>query len=327
MECNISGIQEKGIFTISLDTELAWGAVDKPETLNANMKYYEKTREVIDRLLLIFRQYNISATWAVVGHLFLESCELNNGKKHPENPRSSYPWYKKDWFAADPCTSLEQDPFWYGSDIVDKILSCSVPQEIGCHSFSHVLFGDENTKRKTVKAELEVCQKLAGELGLQLKSFVFPRNMEGYLDELNEAGFTSFRGSAPLWYNSLPVILQKFCHIIDQFFSFSPPVVMPEGKEGLVNIPSSMLYLSMNGFRKYIPLSSRVKKACKGLRRAVREKKIFHLWFHPFNLATAQGKLLCGLEEILKEANVLREMGQLEIKTMGEIANDYINGL
>ncbi len=311
---------EKGIFTISLDTELAWGANDKPDVLKSNVKYYEKTRDVIDRLLILFKQYEIPATWAVVGHLFLEQCQLNGGEKHPEIPRSSYPWYRKDWFSADPCTDLDQDPYWYGKDIVDKIISCPVPQEIGCHSFSHILFGDENTKRETVKAELEFSQKLAKELNLELKSFVFPRNIEGYFDELKKAGFRVFRGSEPMWYRRYSSKVQKVFHITDQFFSFTPPVIIPEEKEGLINIQGSMLYLSMDGFRKYIPVKARVKKARKGLKKAAKEKKIFHLWFHPFKLATAPEKLLPGFEKILKEANVMRENGLLEIKTMSDIA-------
>ena len=319
----ISSQLEKGIFTISLDTELAWGMVDKPEALKANMKYYERTRDVIDQLLLLFKKYEISATWAFVGHLFLETCSLIGGQKHPEIPRSNYPWYRDDWFAADPCTNFERDPSWYGSDIIDSLLSCSVKQEVGCHSFSHILFGDQNTKRETVRAELGACQKMAKELGLNLKSFVFPRNMEGYLDELKAAGFTAFRGSDPLWYKGLPAKLKKVSHIADQAFSLSPPVVMPEVRESLVNIPGSMLYLSMDGFRRYIPVNSRIKKARKGLHRAVKEKMIFHLWLHPFNLATAPEKLLPGFEEILKEADALRNKGVLEIKTMNDIAREY----
>lgn len=320
---NIFGLLEKGIFTISLDTELAWGVVDKPGTLKLSLIYYEKTRDVIDELLVLFKRYEVSATWAVVGHLFLDTCKPVNGQKHPEIPRSYYPWYKSDWFAADPCTNLNQDPFWYGMDIVNKIYSCPVVQEIGCHSFSHILFGDKNTGRETVKSELETCKGLANKLGIDLKSFVFPRNQEGYLDELKKAGFLTFRGSEPLWYRRFPRKVQKVCHIVDQLFSIPPPVIVPKEKEGLVAIPGSMLYLSMNGFRKYIPLNARIKKACKGLKKAAKEKKVFHLWFHPYNLATAPEILLQGFEKILKEANTLREKGYLEIKTMCEIAQKY----
>jgi peptidoglycan/xylan/chitin deacetylase (PgdA/CDA1 family) len=314
---------EKGIFTISLDTELAWGVVDKPKYLKSNLKYYEKTREVIEKLFVLFTQYEVSATWAVVGHLFLDTCKPVNGQKHPEILRSNYPRYKNDWFAADPCTNFNQDPFWYGRDIVHKIRSCPVIQEIGCHSFSHLIFGDKNTRRETVQSELEACQGLANTLGIKLRSFVFPRNLEGYLDELKKAGFLTFRGSEPLWYRSFPRKVQKVCHMVDQLLSFSPPVIVPKEKEGLVVIPGSMLYLSMDGFRKYIPLKARIKKAGKGLQKAVKEKKIFHLWFHPYDLATAPEKLLQGFEEILKEAASLREKGCLEIRTMCEIAQKY----
>ena len=82
-----------------------------------------------------------------------------------------------------------------------------------------------------------------------------------------------------------------------------------------------MFYLQINGLRGLIPISSRIHKAKKGIKKAIRNKKIFHLWFHPFNIATDQEKLLCGLEEIFKEVYLSLENGELETKSMGEVAD------
>ena len=46
-----------------------------------------------------------------------------------------------------------------------------------------------------------------------------------------------------------------------------------------------MLYLSCAGIRKFIPISSHYPKA-KGINRAIKRGEVFHLWFHPFNLAS-----------------------------------------
>jgi hypothetical protein len=265
------------------------------------------------------KKYDISATWAIVGHLFLDECKIENNVKHSNIPRSQYSWYEMDWFAADPCTNLEKDPIWYGKDIVDKIINCSVYQEIACHSFSHILFGDKHSKRETVQADLRQCIDAAKLKEIEMESFVFPRNSIGYIDELANHGFKCFRGLDPVWYENFPSKTRKVCHIIDQLFSFTPPVSLAIEEQGLLNVPGSMIYLSRDGFRKYIPIKSRVKKAKKGIHKAATEKKIFHLWFHPFNIATDPENLLNGLEEIIKEVDALRKKGELSVKTMGQI--------
>lgn len=311
----------KGVFTLSLDVELCWGVVDKPDQLKKNMTYYKEARDCIEKILQLLEKYNISATWAVVGHLFRQECISKDGQKHMDIPRSIYPWYDKDWFDESPCTCHREAPLWYGRDIVEKIMGCAARQEIACHSFSHIPYGDKNTKREALQADLTNCIDEAGKLDLKLRSFVFPRNTAGYIDELRSFGFEAYRGIEPSWYSKFPKRLKKICHIIDQFLVISPSVSLPEYDHGLVNIPASMFYLPMNGFRGLIPLSFRVMKARKGIRRAIRDKKLFHLWFHPFNIATNKEKLLYGLEEIFKLAQASRENGKLQIKSMDEIVD------
>lgn len=63
--------QMKGTFVLSLDTELAWGTFDLGGAKRYR-RHFEVTRERIEKLLNILEQYNISATWAFVGHLLLE---------------------------------------------------------------------------------------------------------------------------------------------------------------------------------------------------------------------------------------------------------------
>ena len=311
----------KGVFVLSLDTELCWGVVDKPEQLKNNLKYYEQARNCIEKILILLEKYNISATWAIVGHLFLQECNSTEGQRHLDIPRSVYTWYAKDWFNEFPCTNDKEDPLWYGQDIIKKIINCKVYQEIGCHSFAHIPYGDKNTKSDTVKADLSNCVYEAEKLGLKLRSFVFPRNDVGFIDELKNFGFIAYRGTESSWYKSFPKKIRKVCHIIDQFLAITPPVSAPGCDKGLYNISASMFYLPMNGFRRLIPISFRIHKAKKGIKKAINDKKVFHLWFHPFNIATNQEKLLYGLEEIFKEVDLNRKNGELETKSMGEVAD------
>ena len=313
---------KKGLFTISLDTELAWGAVDKPESYKRNKKYYFQTRDVIDRILNLFEKYHISGTWAIVGHLFLESCQQDEGVKHSNIIRSSTAWYKRDWFEQDPCSNIYESPEWYGKDIVDKIRDSSVYQEIGSHSFSHMIFNNPLLSQETVRSELSEMIQVAGNEGITIDSFVFPRNAEGYYEELVKIGIKVFRGIDQVWYNHMAGYKRKFFHIVDDCLCLSPPVYEAKFSHGMMNIPGSMLYLSRDGFRKLIPIKLRIIKAKKGIDRAIKEGKIFHLWFHPFNIASDSESLLFGLEEILKYVAEQVENKKLTVKTLSQIFDE-----
>lgn len=89
----------KPTFIISLDTELIWGYTAYPsnEVISLMINDDKKVRGCIDILLNLFQKHNIPATWAVVGHLFLDHCECEDGIPHKEMPR-----FKEDWYSADP---------------------------------------------------------------------------------------------------------------------------------------------------------------------------------------------------------------------------------
>jgi len=60
-------------FVLRPDTELVWGSLDHttPEEFAAR---YPDVRGIIGELITMLGHYEISATWAIVGHLLLGSC-------------------------------------------------------------------------------------------------------------------------------------------------------------------------------------------------------------------------------------------------------------
>jgi hypothetical protein len=60
-----------------------------------------------------------------------------------------------------------------------------------------------------------------------------------------------------------------------------------------------------------------------GLDRAIKEKKVFQIWLHPWNLLSYP-RLKGDLEKMLKYVTKRRDEGKLEIMTMGELAK-YLN--
>jgi hypothetical protein len=310
-----------GTFALTFDTELIWGSFDSM-TPAVFERRFPDVRGTIERILALLARYEVAATWAVVGHLFLRECRRGDaGLAHPELVRPQQRWRPGDWYAADPCSDRQRDPLWYGDDILDLLQGARGGHEIGCHSFGHALYGDPHLTRAAVDADLEACLARAAERGLTLRSFVFPRNVEGHHEALRAHGFRAYRGADPAWFARLPSVLARGGHLVDQTLGLPPPVRKPsETLPGLWNIPGSALLLHRTGPRRVIPMAARLRKARAGLERAASSGGVFHLWTHPFNLAADRTFMLATLEGILQHARAIRDRGGIRIETMAEIA-------
>jgi peptidoglycan/xylan/chitin deacetylase (PgdA/CDA1 family) len=322
-ESSVASGPRKGVFTLSLDLELLWGTVDLHGPERFRRACEVERQVVIDRLLGLLDEHGISATWCILGHLFLSECRRSGGVAHPEVVRPRHRWVRGDWLQHDPCSDESRAPLFYGRSLVEKIRACRTPQEIGSHSFSHAIFSDEGCSREAAASELSATRHAAREIGLELRSFAFPRNGIGHLDLLPQFGIRSYRGPAPRWYERRepPPTFHRLARLWAVVAASPPPVVTPEPSgAGLTNVPASMIYLPMHGLRRHIGVSRRVLRAQKGLAAAVRSGRVFHLWFHPTNLADEPEAMFRGLREILATVQRLVREGGLRVATMGELA-------
>jgi hypothetical protein len=311
-----------GTIVLSLDTELAWGSFDKRFGLELVRAATWENREGIPRLLELLCRHRISATWAFVGHATLEHCS-----GHPELEPVNYDWYPGDWFQHDPASDEWRHPEWYARSCFLKVLRAPYPQEIGFHSFSHVIFGNPRTPRKRAIQEFAACQRIAREFGIQGDAFVFPRNRAGFLDELREAGFCTFRAPDMARLHTRSGAASKVLGVLADFFALTPLASAPYLDHGLVALPGSLMLRAMDGWRRLIPLRSRRARIVKGIDRCIREGAIFHLWLHPINLYYQQQAIFELLEECLRRVSLLRDRGNLCVATMGEVAQKYRTSL
>jgi hypothetical protein len=192
---------KKAVCLISADFEMAWAFryLGTNDTTRDPVTMGMQTRTNVPQILEYCDKYKIPITWATVGHLFLEFCRPEKGTLHPEIPRPNYytnPYWaydRGDWFDNDPGTDFLRDPAWYAPDLIREIRSRSTQHEIGCHTFSHIDASEQNCSREVFVAEIERCKALAKTENIDLKSFVHPGHRLGYIDELKNHGFTSFR--------------------------------------------------------------------------------------------------------------------------------------
>lgn len=313
-----------GKFIISFDTELSWGMFDvSNESFIFNEDFGEKMRYIINKLLGLLKKYKISATWAIVGHLFLDECKKIDGIKHPDLKHPNHPWFP-DWYKYDPATNIHQDSSWYGIDIVEMIKSTTPKQDIGCHSFSHCVFNEKGVGKEVIKSEIEKCMKLAQKSDIKLESFVFPRNGVAYTDLLADNEFKIYRDVTITKYDNFNSFIKRIGMVLDDLFALKPICSDIKKENKILKNNGSMLWRSRESWRKLIPLRNRVIRAKKGIDNAIDEDEIFHLWTHPLNFYFETDKMLKSFERVLKYAAQKKDGGKLIIENMSSMAQKYI---
>jgi len=293
---------DKGVFTISLDTELAWGMFDK-KNVEQFEEAYRNTPEVIDRLCDLFDEYEIPATWAVVSHL-LEDCNGDHGNRTPPN----FKWVD-DWFGELPCESGMDEDLWYAPWLIDRIQNCETEQEIGLHGATHMQLGADGCSRQHAEEEVEAAVETLRAFGVEPETFVFPRNDIGHVDVLHEHEIRVYRGIDARWYerSSVPNAVKPVLRFADEVARGTPPVVRPVERNGIIEIPGSQVFRPSHGGWQYPPGRSSVVRAKKGVKAAARKRGVFHLWFHPFNFGHNIDTDIGRLEEVLSFVQELVE--------------------
>lgn len=309
LTCRLPG-ENCGAFVISLDFELAWGTRGRPAASKVG-PYLDGARSAITRMLELFEEFEVSATWATVGALLM--AQPGAQRRHRMISASRF----EDIPAGDHLSA----PDWYAGDILDQILSCSVPQEIGCHTLTHLYVNTKPEGRQELADELDLFLELFEELRLpRPRSFVFPKAYQAHFDLLAERDFYAYRGPEDRWYESLPGTLPAAgIRLADSVAGLTPRVRRCEHhSRNLWMIPASQFYSPFMGVGRYVPLQSRVRKAVSGLNHAAKHGGVYHLWTHPFNMGYRTEELMFGFRQILGHAAKLRNDGRLEIRTMAE---------
>lgn len=300
-----------GTVVISADAELGWGfhdLRDRPEERLAN------ARDGWRRFAELCEQYQIPATWAVVGHLFLDECD----GRHTDHPAPSS-WFDHEGGADRMARSLR-----FADGLIDRIRTADADHEIGLHTFSHVELGASETTARLADAELSAAVDAAREWGVEPRprSFIFPRNNVGNLQVLADHGITCYRGTTPTdrptdGYGGAGRLLRA------ALGSDGPPLVKPrQDSLGLVDLPASLFLYSFEGLARSVaePLLGDpiAVLARRGIEGAAASDGTFHMWLHPNNLVTPRD--VARMEAIFEHLARVRARTDLRVRTMGEVA-------
>ncbi|WP_424020065.1 polysaccharide deacetylase family protein (plasmid) [Halorientalis pallida] len=299
-----------GTVVLSVDAELGWGFHDFAEPPRDRLT---SARRGWRTLLDLCDEYRVPATWAVVGHLFLDECAGHHAD-HPAPP---------GWFDHERGDDRMPPSLRFGDGLIDRIEAADADHEIGLHTFSHVELGADGTTARLADAELSAAVEAAREWGLDRRprSFVFPRNNVGNLQALADHGITCYRGQAPTaradGYGAVGRLLRAAVG------TTAPPLVEPrQDSLGLVDLPASLFLFSVEGPARSLaeavvgdPVAILARR---GIDEAAATDGVFHMWLHPNNLVTPRD--VARMEAIFEHLARVRARSDLRVRTMGQVA-------
>jgi peptidoglycan/xylan/chitin deacetylase (PgdA/CDA1 family) len=325
----------KGAFVISLDFELYWGVRDS-KSIDAYKEHILGVKEVIPSLLQLFKEFNIHATFAIVGLLTFE--DKTTLIQHMPNGISTF---TNDAYTISTAylntlgNTEAEDPFHFGYSLLKQI-QATEQHEIASHTFTHYYTLEEGATLDYFKADIEAYKTRATELGIELNTIIFPRNQfnDSYLTICKDASFQGYRGTEKNWmYRPISrkneTLLRRLSRLADAYINISGMNSYNwstlKDTSGLYNISSSRFlrpYSRKLRFFEYL----RLKRIKNAMTHAAMNEEVFHLWWHPHNFGKDLKQNIAFLRSILEHQHTLQKIYGFESRTMKKcysIINSY----
>ena len=315
-----------GILVLSLDFELQWGVRDVVPLNTRQKERLLSARRLIPRILDLFEEFSIHATWATVGLLLAQTKE-----EVQEFLPCLMPGYNNRALNAysEPLGSdEEEDPFHFAPSLVANI-SKRAGQEIGSHSFSHYYCLEPGQSAEEFESDLASAVAIMRKSGYETQSYVFPRNEvnEGYLPVLDRAGILCYRSTEAVsskrarpfdqqrrWSDRLARLADCYVDIHGSQISRATTSKWPTA------LPASR-YLRPYCGKMSVLESLRLSRITEAMESAATEGKVFHLWWHPEDFALHPEQNLQFLRAVLSHYKNCRERFGMATMSMHEVAS------
>ena len=311
-----------GTLIVSLDFELFWGMLDC-----CGLEDYQQNvlggRAAIPRLLQLFQEYGIHATWAAVGFLFAE----NYGELSAYFPKEK-PTYSKA--GLDPYEEFskiganeQEAPCFYAPSLI-RLVSETPGQEIGSHTFCHYYCREKGQTVEQFAADMKAAKAIAAKHGYDLTSVILPRNQcePEYTQVLRECGFTAYRDEENDWIHEKIKFrpLLRLLRLADVYFPLTGQGgYVPKNENGIWNLTGSRMYKPIFKPLRFLE-GVKIKRIKRQMLHAAKHGLTFHLWWHPHNIGVMTEEHLNQLEEIFRYYAELKEKYGMQSRNMREAA-------
>ena len=320
--------KKPGAFVISLDFELYWGMFDKV-TIEQYGPNILGVRDALPKMLALFEQYGLHATWATVGmlaHSNKHELEQSLPFDRPQYERPKLSSYKhlENGHVGE---TEEDDPYHFGASLIEQILKAP-NQELASHTFSHYYAQEAGQTIDTFREDIRASKKVLEKFGVTPMSLVFPRNQfnDEYLAVVREEGLSSFRGNENHYlYFARPENEQSLkirgLRLLDHYLPLSGAHTypFPAVAEKPYNLASSRF------LRPYHPKLAfldwlRILRVTRAMTKAAKRGEVFHLWWHPHNFGKYTKENLAVLERIARHFQKLQKKYGMQAMTMQEVS-------
>ena len=316
----------RGALVISLDFELHWGVRDVYPAESVYTRNLLGAREAIPRILSLFEEFEVSATWATVGFLFAEHrdelLEVAPQLRPSYQRRELNPYYEAiGWNETD-------DPLHFAPSLIRRIAT-TPRQEIGSHTFSHYYCLESGQDAEAFRSDLLSAVEIAQRRGITLKSLILPRNQinPSYASIAADAGFTSFRGAQSGWiYSDDPSRMRsskRAARLVDTYVGVLSPSTFSwdelSNDPRLCNVRASSFVRPFNASLRRLELL-RIRHLQAAIRKAATGRELVHLWWHPHNFGSNTDLNLSMLRELLEEFRRCRARDGMRSLSMGQVA-------
>ncbi|MCF7728047.1 polysaccharide deacetylase family protein [Sulfitobacter sp. M22] len=307
-------------FVISLDFELLWGVRD-----HADRDTYGKNvlgaRDAVPKMLELFAENKICATWATVGFLFCENKEELLASLPDELPTYSNPRLSNFSYIDEVGSDERSDPYYFAPSLISAIHQ-TPGQEIGTHTLSHFYCLEDGPTLSAFEADIIAAKSLADRRGIELRSIVFPRNQFAteHLALCAKHGITHYRGNPSPWAyqaakGSEQTSIRRALRLIDAYSGVLGSQAFDIGRGQPKDVAASRFLRPCAGrLTAFHPLHIATIK--RGMTAAARDGKGYHLWWHPHNFGQNLEANLEGLGQIITHFTTLRADFGMKSTTM-----------
>jgi peptidoglycan/xylan/chitin deacetylase (PgdA/CDA1 family) len=318
-----------GALVISLDFEIHWGVRELTRPTGSYAPNLLGVREAVPRMLALFEEFDLAATWATVGFLFArDRAEIS------QFAPALRPQYRDPVLVAynEPLGEGEaDDPFHYAPSLIDRIRR-TPRQEIATHTFSHYYCVEPGQDRASFRADLESALAIARHHGIEIQSIVFPGNQHNpdYDDIVAAVGLTCFRGTQKLWmYSTSRLVGQTYrkraARLLDAFVNVGGDHTIPwtavwDGGP-LCNVQASFFFRPTRPTIWRAPLRRlQFRRIASSIRRAARDHRLVHLWWHPHNFGRHVDVNIAQLRDLLEVYAECRAASGMRSLSMADVA-------
>jgi hypothetical protein len=277
---------------------------DDPSMLGAHRITDESLRWAYSKLFTLLEQYDLRATFAVVG-LFVAGQDATRAYLREMAPNSAC----REWLKI-PMEALESKATdgWFFEEL-PQFVKQSGQHELASHGYSHLPFTWHGFGDDLAHHELSAMQRLSLENAWGIRSMVFPRNQVAFSHLLSQYGIEKFRPS-----RKGDGLAHRIGSLVGEFNVRAISETLTAGQA----VPTGRFINWRSGARLVVPPPVTTFRWKRILQHAAETGRCAHLWFHPHNLITGKNQIsLVG--DILRMAGDHVRLGDLKPRTFGEL--------